>query len=248
MSAGNASGIVEGVRIDLKRLHESWMEIIYPRQIDADQTVLGKWTPDSQRGWITYRSWGVVGWVLLAIVYPMVLFGYVMRAQTSRLDWVAAYIGAIGTFLVLTALWGALTVVAHLELSDRHEVLAVLVASVVAVVAGMIAYLFRTVGGRATTVLLAYPFAMTALFLPPIVAAFYIPTIQDAVFTQSTEVARWINDTVLSYGGIAETLRARFDLEGLSHAIMWFGISFPIGWLTGTVVTLANYVRPTGRE
>ncbi|WP_136689912.1 hypothetical protein [Halorhabdus amylolytica] len=248
MSAGNASGIVEGVRIDLKRLHESWMEIVYPRQVDADQTVLGKWTPDSQRGWITYRAWGVLGWLLLAIVYPMVLFGYVMRAQTSRLDWVAAYIGAIGTFLVLTIMWGSLTVVAHLELTNQDEVFAVLVASVVAVIAGMLAYLFRTVGGRVTTVLFAYPFAMTALFLPPIVAAFYNPTIQDAIFAQSTDVAHWINDTVLSYGGIAETLRARFDLEGIAHAIMWFGISFPVGWLIGVVVTLANYVRPSDEE
>jgi len=248
MSAGNASGIVEGVRIDLKRLHESWMEIIYPRQVGADETVLGKWTPDSQRGWITYRAWGILGWLLLAFVYPMVLLGYVMRAQTRRLDWVAAYIGAIGTFLVLTALWGGLTVLAHFELSDQNEVFAVLMASVVAVVAGMLAYLFRAIGGRTTTVLLAYPFAMTALFLPPIVAAFYNPTIQDAVFAQSTEVARWINDNVLSYLGIAEELRARFDLEGITHAIMWVTISFPVGWVIGIVVTLANYVRPTDED
>lgn len=248
MSAGNTSGIVEGVRIDLKRLHENWMEIVYPRQVDAEQTVLGKWTPDSQSGWIAYRLWGAIGWVSLAILYPMVLSGYVMRAQTRRLDWVVAYMGAIGTFLVLTVLWGALTVFAHVELTDTNEVFAILIASVVAVVAGMLAYLFRAIGGRTTTVLLAYPFAMTALFLPPIVAAFYNPTVQDGVFTQSTEIARWINDNVLTYGGIADVLRSRFDLEGIAHAIMWFAISFPVGWIIGIVVTLANLVRPSGEE
>ena len=247
MSAGNTSGIVEGVRIDLKRLHESWMEIVYPRQVDADHTVLGKWTPDSQSGWIAYRAWGVVGWLTLAIVYPMVLFGYVMRAQARRLDWVAAYIGAIGTFLVLTVLWGGLTVIAHLELNDE-AMLAVMMASIVAVISGMLAYLFRSVGGRLTTVLLAYPFAMTALFLPPIVAAFYNPTIQDAVFAQSTDVSYWINENVMKEIGLADTLRDRFDLRGVAHAIMWFALSYPVGWLIGIVVTLANYVRPKDDE
>ncbi|MFB6202684.1 MAG: hypothetical protein ABEI98_11835 [Halorhabdus sp.] len=247
MSAGNESGIVEAVRVDLKRLHESWMEIVYPRQVDAEQTVLGKWTPDSQSGWVAYRAWGVVGWLSLAVVYPLVVFGYVMRAQARRLDWVAAYIGAIGTFLVLTVMWGALTVIAHLELSDQ-EVFAIMMASVVAVIAGMLAYLFRAVGGRTTTVLLAYPFAMTALFLPPIVAAFFNPTLQDAVFSQSQEVSHWINENVMAELGIADALREEFDLEGVAHAIMWFAISFPVGWLLGIVVTLANFVRPSGEE
>jgi len=243
MSAGNQSGIVEGIRIDLKRLHETWMEIVYPRQVDADRTVLGKWTPDSQRGWITYRSWGVLGWLTIALVYPLVVFGYVMRAQARRLDWVAAYIGAIGTFLVLVVVWGGLTALARIQFSEAGFI-AVLAASVVAVVSGMLAYTFRRVGGRVTTVLLAYPFAMTALLLPPIVAALYSPTLAEHVFSRSEAAARWINDTLLDVYGINETLRARYDLRGVAHAAMWLAISFPVGWVVGIVVTLADYVRP----
>jgi len=26
------TGVVEGVRVDLRRLHESWMELFFPRQ------------------------------------------------------------------------------------------------------------------------------------------------------------------------------------------------------------------------
>ena len=37
---------------------------------------------------------------------------------------------------------------------------------------------------------------------------------------------------------------AEFDLEGVTYVLLWFGISVPVGWLLGTVVTLADLVRP----
>lgn len=247
MSGGFASGLFAGIRIDLKRLHETWMEFVYPRQVDADDTVLGKWTPDSQRGWITYRLWSLIGGLIVGLVYPFVLVGYAMRAQAQRLDWLATYIGAVGIFIGLTVLWGALTVVAKFRFSESGFI-AVLAASIVAVLAGLLAFAFSRVGGRATTVLLAYPFAMSALFLPPVVAALYSPVLADVVFSRSEAVSRWINDNLLHVFGINEMLRARYDLRGIAHAILWLGLSFPIGWATGLVVTLANYVRPSGPE
>jgi len=243
MSGGTASGIVAGIRIDLKRLHETWMEVVYPRQRNAEDTVLGKWTPNSQWGWITYRLWGAIGALSVAILYPLVLLGYVLRAQTRRIDLAAARIGALGVFVVLVVLWGGLSAFARYRFSTGGFI-AVLAASAVAVVAGLLAYVFSRVGGRFTTVVFAYPFGVTALLLPPVVAALYSPTLAETVFSRSTAVARWINDTLLDVYGINERLRSSYDLRGIAHAVMWFAISIPVGWVLGTVVTLANYVRP----
>lgn len=243
MSGGTASGIVAGIRIDLKRLHETWMEIVYPRQRNAEDTILGKWTPNSQTGWIAYRLWGGLGALLVGILYPLVLLGYVFRAQTRRIDLAAARIGAIGVFVVLVVLWGALSAFARYQFSTSGFI-AVLAASVVAVVAGLLAYAFSRVGGRFTTVVLAYPFGVTALLLPPVVAALYSPTLAETVLSRSTAAARWINDNLLDVYNINQRLRRSYDLRGVAHAAMWFGISIPVGWLLGTVVTLANYVRP----
>ena len=111
----------------------------------------------------------------------------------------------------------------------------------------------RKVGGRVTSVLLAYPFAMTAIFLPPVVAALLTPSISDIVLDPSYELARWILDTFLAIGGINETLRGAFDLEtfgaqwgipGLGYVLMWVGISIPLGWFLGLLVSFADLIRP----
>ena len=112
------------------------------------------------------------------------------------------------------------------------------------VVAGLLAYVFSRVGGRFTTVVVAYPFGVTALLLPPVVAALYSPTLAETVFSRSTAVARWINDNLLDVYNINQRLRRSYDLRGVAHAAVWFIISIPVGWLLGTIVTLANYVRP----
>jgi len=247
MSGGTSSGLFAGIRIDLKRLHESWMEVVYPRQVDAAETVLGKWTPNSQTGWIGYRLWGTLGVPVIALLYPLVLFGYFFRAQVERIDTVATSVGAIGVVAVLAILWGGLTVLARLQFSTAGFI-AVLAASIVAIVSGLLAYLFSRVGGRATTVFLAYPFGVTALFLPPVVAALYSPTLADVVFSRSEAVARWINDNLLYVFDINERLRSRYDLRGVTHVAMWIGISVPLGWIVGFVITLANLVRPGQTE
>ncbi len=94
---------------------------------------------------------------------------------------------------------------------------------------------------------------MTAIFLPPVVAGLLTPSISSLVLDPSYELARWILDTFLSVGGINETLRGAFDLEtfgeqwgiaGLGYVLMWVGISVPLGWFLGVLVSLANLVRP----
>jgi len=115
----------------------------------------------------------------------------------------------------------------------------------VATVSAALAVVFTRVGGRVTTVVLAYPFAVTAIFLPPVVAALYSPTVAEVVFPRSETLAIWILDNVLDYGGIAGYVRDTFDLEGLAYVAMWFGLAVPVGWILGMLVTMANLVRPT---
>ena len=110
---------------------------------------------------------------------------------------------------------------------------------------GVLAVGTKSAGGRATTVLLAYPFAMTAIFLPPVVAALFSKTLAAVVLPNSTALARWLLANALAPIGLAETFSRTFELEGLGYVVMWLAISFPVGWILGSLVALADLVRPT---
>jgi hypothetical protein len=51
---------------------------------------------------------------------------------------------------------------------------------------------------------------------------------------------------VLVVGNLNTFFRETFDLEGVLYVAMWFGIAVPVGWFLGTVVTVADLVRPKG--
>lgn len=232
------------IQYDLGRLHDVWMEVFFPRQLDVEGTVLGKWTPSTTMGWVAYRLWAAVGVPVIALVYPLALVGMAARHYARRIDGTAARIGVFGVVLASALVWGALTVLARVRFSDAGFV-AVLAASLVATVSATLAVLFARVGGRATTVVLAYPFGVTAMFLPPVVAALYSPTLSEIVFPRSETIAVWVLDNVLHVGGINDYLRSNYDLRGLAYAGMWFGLAVPMGWLLGTLVALADLLWPT---
>jgi hypothetical protein len=238
------SGVVDGIRYDVVRMHETWMELFFPRQRAGAHSVLGKWEPKTTREKVTYNTWYAIGVPVIGILYPLVLLGYVLRFQSRRIDYTAARLGTIGVFVLFVLLWGGLTAFARVQFSPAGF-FAVAAASGVAIVAALLAILFRTIGGRLTTVVFAYPFAMTALFLPPVVAALYSPTVAEYVFPRSETIAIWVLDNVLTYGELNTYLRQTYDLRGLAYAGMWFGFAVPVGWLLGILVTLADLVRPT---
>ena len=245
MSSGSArSGFIGAIQYDLGRLHDIWMELFFPRQLDAERTVLGKWKPSTTPGWIAYRSWAFVGAPVIALLYPLALIGMAARYYARRIDGTVTRIGVLGVIGISVLVWGALTVLARIRFSEAGFI-AVLAASLVATVSATFAVLFARIGGRATTVVLAYPFGVTALFLPPVVAAIYSPTLSDIVFPRSTTLAIWLLDNVLHVGGINDYLRSAYDLRGLAYAGMWFGLAVPVGWTLGTLVTLADFLRPT---
>lgn len=239
----NQRGLLAAVGYDLRRLHESWMELFFPRQRDAAHGVLGKWTPDTQSGWAAYRFWGTVGAPVVGLLYPFALFGFATRYYAKRLDTTVTRIGVLGVVLLSAVVWGALSALARYQFST-DGFLAVVAASAVATVSAVLAVAFARVDGRPVSVLFAYPFGVTALFLPPVVAALYSPTLSQVIFPKSTTLAIWILDNVLHVGGLNEFIRDQFKLEGIMYVGMWFGLAIPVGWLLGLLVGLANVVRP----
>jgi len=236
-------GIVEGVKVDLKRLHETWMELIFPRQLGAEDSVLGKWTPNTTGGWIRYRAWGILGGLIVAVLYPLAVVGYFVRFQAIRFDGTAARLGVLGAVVLSVVVWGALTILARIRFSPEGF-LAVGAAGAVATLAAALAVLSTQRGGRLLSVLVGYPLGVTAVFLPPVVAALYSPTVANVVFPQSETIAIWVLDNVLTVGDVNEYLRTQYDLQGLAYVGMWVGLSVPAGWFLGSLVALADVVRP----
>lgn len=238
------TSIVADVAYDLRRLHGLWMALAFPQLRDS-HPVVARWTPETTRERTTYRIWALLGGVGLVVGYPLAVLGLLLRFHVRRFDRTATRLGAVGSVVLVVLVWGALTALARLRFSTEGF-LAVAAAGTIAVVSTMLALLFRRLGGRLTTVVVAYPFAVIAVFLPPVVAALYSPTLASAVFPRSETFAVWLLDTVLTYRGVNTLLRQRFELVGFAYVGMWGALAVPVGWVLGVLVTLANLVRPTG--
>jgi hypothetical protein len=238
-------GVLSGVRADVAQLHEHWMSVVFPR-VQQTHSVVGRWRPDGSFQRAAFYCWGLVGALALVLTYPFLLFGFATRFFVRRLDSTATRLGGLGVVVVTAVAWGALTLFVRLRAEFSAEAfVAVVAASVVAVLSAGLAALFTRIGGRAATVLLAYPAAMNALFLPPVVAALYSPTLAGAVLTGSESFAVWLLDNVLVVGDLNAYLRSTFSLQGGAYVAMWFAIALPVGWVLGALVTLADAVRPT---
>ncbi|WP_254523793.1 hypothetical protein [Natrinema caseinilyticum] len=244
-------GFVGAVRADIRRIHGVWMEIVFPRQRGRGHSVMGKWKPETLPQKVGYHGWSVLGIIGLLVLYPLTVLGLATRFYAAKLDSTRTRLGIVGVTGVallgwglLTVAWGAMSYMEQVEI-PLEAVLAVAVASGVATVSTALAATFSKIGGRGSTVGLAYPFAMTALFLPPVVAALVTPSLHPYVLDPSYDFAVWALDNVLVLGGANDYLRSNFTLEGPAYAAMWVGISFPIGWFLGIIVALANLVRPS---
>jgi len=243
---GSVLSLVADVGYDLRRLHGFWMALLFPQLRDS-HPVVSRWSPETTGERVTYRVWAVIGALGLFVGYPLAVLGLLIRFHVRRFDRTATRLGAVGTVLFAALVWGALTALARLRFSTEGF-LAVAAAGTVAVVSTILALLFRRIGGRVTTVFVAYPFAVVAVFLPPVVAALYSPTLASVVFPRSETLAIWLLDGVLSYGGLNALLRRRFELVGFAYVAMWGALAVPVGWAFGLLVTLANLVRPTSGE
>lgn len=242
------TGVLEAVRIDLERLHGAWMELVFEGQLEPIHPTLGKWRPETALEHLVYWPWAALGLLGLVVGYPLVVLGFAVRVYAGRIRTAAVAMGLIGVVLLTAVIWGLLTLATYLAAFPWEGVIAVGVGGGVATISAALAVLFARLDGRPVTVLLAYPFALTAIFLPPVVAAFYSPSLADVVFPNSDVLATWILDNLLSFWGLAAYLRATFTLVGFGYIAMWLALSFPVGWGLGFVVSLANVVRPSGRS
>ncbi|WP_247728943.1 hypothetical protein [Halovivax limisalsi] len=242
--SSNRTGLVGAVKFDLARLHGAWMEIFFPRQRGRGHSVMGKWKPETLPQAIAYYGWYLVGALGLLALYPLAVIGLATRFYASKLDSTATRLGIVGVTGVAVVVWGLLSLLAYVEL-PWNSFLAIAAASSVAVVSAALATVTSKYGGRPVTVLLAYPFAMTALFLPPVVAALVTPSLEPYVLEPSYDLAAWLLDNVLVVGDINDYLRENYQLQGGAYAAMWFGFSVTSGWFFGLLVSLANLVRPS---
>lgn len=222
------------------------MELVYPRQLNPGP-IVGRWQPSGALETLLYRVWAGLGVLAVAVGYPLLLAGFAIRFYAARLDSAGTRLGILGVILVSLLAWGGLTAAAWLRDFTVDGLLAVGAAGLVATVAAGIAVVASRVGGRASSVLVAYPAGMTALFLPPVVAALYSPALAGIVFPPSQSLAIWLLDSVLAVAGIGELLRARFALEGVAYVLMWLAIAVPLGWVLGALAGLADVVRPRDR-
>ncbi|MXR51394.1 hypothetical protein GRX03_07230 [Halovenus sp. WSH3] len=245
MAAGNR-GIADAIKYDLTLLHETWMELFYPRQRNAEDTVLGKYEPEETWKLAVYRLVSLFGVLIVGLSYPLLLAGYFVRFQARKLNVTAARIGLLGVIGVFVLLWGGLVALIWFGFQSTFstvEIIAIGAAGAVAVVSSALSFGCWQLGGRGTTVFLAYPFAMTALFLPPVVAALFHPVLEDLIIARSDELAR---DLFFASPDFVQEQLGRFDRQEAHHVIIWFVFSFPIGWILGLLVSLADLIRPTG--
>lgn len=241
------SFILSAIRADLQFLHETWMGFFFPHQHGGGHPVLGRYRPSSLPKRLVYYLWAIVGIPIVVALYPFVLVGFIIRFIAITFGRSVARLGLVGVVVTVGLVWGVLAVVAYIQL-QRSEFVAMAAAAIVATIASAIAVLGRDHGGRATTILVAYPAGVIAIFLPPIVAALIWDPLGDVLLPASDQLAAWILDELLFVFDLNELIRDAFDLEGVYFLAMWFGLSLVVGWLLGILVTLADKVRPRDDE
>lgn len=237
--------VVTDVRTDLRRLLRQWRGLLFPRQT-SPHPVTGRWRPTSRIAAVAFWVWTALGIPLIAVGYPLAILGFGVRYAARTTEGIAAGVGVLVVVLGTAVIWGLLTVLAWFRF-PMQGFQAVLAASIVGTVATGLAWGFSQVDGHPLSVIAAYPFAVSAVLLPPVTAALYSPTLATILLPGSQSIAVWLLDNVLSIGAIDTVLRREFQLAGWGFLGMWFGLSVPIGWGLGALVTLAHVVRPTQR-
>lgn len=242
---GTSRDLLTAVQVDLARLLAAWRDLAFDRPTNEYAT--RRWRPNGVVKHVAYTIWSILGAVLIAIVYPFAALGFWIRYVARQVDRVVAGLGVLVIGGTVALLWGALSALAWNRL-PAAGFRAVLAASIAATVSVACSWAFAHYRSRTLTLVLAYPFAVAAVFLPPVTAALYSPTFGSVVLSGSTSLAAWLLNTVLAVGGLGEAIHQHFNLAGFAFVGMWFGFAVPIGWAFGLLVTLADAIRPRERR
>jgi len=236
------SQLVTAIKADLVWLLAAWRKLLFSTESHS-HPARNRWRPETTRGRLVFWVWSGLGAVLIAVAYPFAVVGFWARYVTRRLNRIATGLGLIAIVAVVGVVWGTLTVLAWGQL-PASGFIAVLTASVVATLSTALAWGTTRVGGRRLTLVAAYPFAVAAIFLPPVTAALVSPTLGEIILPRSTSLAAWLLDNVLAVGNLNTVIRQQFNLSGAAFVGMWAGLAVPIGWVLGLLVTFANAIRP----
>jgi hypothetical protein len=238
------SQLVTAIKADLVGLLTAWRKLLFSMESHS-HPARNRWQPETTRDRLAFWAWSGLGAVLIAAAYPFAVAGFWARYVTRRLNRIATGLGLVAIVAVVGVAWGALTVLAWGQL-PASGFAAVLTASVVATLSTALAWGTTRAGGRRLTLVAAYPFAVAAIFLPPVTAALVSPTLGEVILPRSTSLAAWLLDNVLAVGNLNTIIRQQFNLSGAAFVGMWAGLAVPIGWGLGLLVTFANTVRPRG--
>ncbi|WP_338740531.1 hypothetical protein [Haloplanus salilacus] len=236
------SELVAAVKADLVWLLTAWRELLFSTTSDS-HPVRNRRRPQSTTDRLAFWLWSALGAVLIAVTYPFAVAGFWVRYVTRRLNQIATGLGFIAIVAVVAVAWGALTALAWGGF-PAAGFKAVLTASVVATVSAGLAWITARTGGRRLTLVATSPLVVAAVFLPPVTAALFSPTLGEVILPTSTSLAEWILDNVLFVGDLSTVIRQQFELSGVAFVAMWSGLAVPIGWGLSLLVVFANAVRP----
>jgi hypothetical protein len=233
---------VGAVRVDLAWLHAMWMSLVFADGSRGDSSGPGHRKHGISSA-VGHRLWATVGVLVLCVAYPLFVVGLATRYYARRIDRLSASLGLVGVAILSLVGWGALAAATYASAIAFGGFVAVAAAGVVATVSAVLSRYVSRQRNRTATVAVGYPLGVTAIFLPPVVASLYSPTLASIVFPQSESLAIWLLNNVLHVGGLAGFIRASFELEGLAYVGMWFVLAVPTGWFLGALVTAVTGVR-----
>lgn len=133
----------------------------------------------------------------------------------------------------ITCLFWGVSVIYGTFQYGTSGLVALIGASMIAVVSGAIATLFYLAPGRVKTAAVTHPFAINTVFLPLTVIALNEPAF-DGFLYDSALFAEFIIRTFLAPLGLEAFFRNTFNLSGSNYLLMWFALSLPLGWTLGT--------------
>lgn len=227
-------------KIDLIRLLAAWRDIAFSRQTD-EYSIQNRWRPDSLGEQFAFWAWSLLGAILISVIYPFAALGFWTRYVARQIDRIVAGLGVLVIIAAMAVLWGGLTALAWDQLPTTGF-RAVLAASIVAIVSVGLSWMFARHGSQRLTLILAYPFAVAAIFVPPVTAALFAPAIGGGILAESELFAEWLLNNVVTVGDLSTTIRQQFELAGLAFIGMWFGFAIPVGWTFALLVSLANRI------
>ena len=226
---------------DITQIHNYWMSIMFERHTNP-HPVAGEENPDNKYRKIKMSVWNAIGIPVSILVYPVILVGYILRKLF--VEWISSFVARHHYFTVLGILvisWSTLSAVSY-WFNFGESTAAVTIASIVAVLSGSVSYAVRVRMSTKLNIIIGYPMAYTAILLPPVTFALIHSAGGSIILELSSDLVILLKNIVADPLGIRDFLTRKLDLVGFNYIILWFCISYVVGWFTGITVWLSRQV------